>query len=256
MAESTKQKPKSAQRFVLCNQEEVEQFDRLLGMYFKSQIGWTPGHISLTKAFDRFQTHPEPGRLFTALLDLHVNLNLLLTELNGFGGIWNKYYTTKIFEGGGSILDSKERFFAKMKAHQHASAYVLRYRAIWDKLMGFLVLFFLPADYEHFRGAKSRRRVFIQLAKKSPHLGEEFGKQVGELIETFDRKFRTPEAHDTGSLRKWSFLLENPHLNSQSELISFWNASNKLIVHIAQLLDIEYEKAQQPTEISASSFEI
>lgn len=256
-SELKKEKPENAQRFVLRNKEEVEQFSQLLGMYCKSQIGWTPGHISLTKAFDQFHTHPESGKLFAALLDLHISLNLLFLELYQFVGIWNKYHTTKIFEGGGSVLDSKERFFAKMKAHQYASAYVLRYRAIWDKLMGVFILVFLPDDYEHFRKAKSRKRMFVRLTKKSLYLGEELGNQVGELIEEFDRKFRTPEAHATGSLRTWSFLMEDPILNSQSELLSYWNALNNIVAQMVKLLDIENIKAHKgDTKNSSLSFEI
>lgn len=257
MSESKKRESENAQRFVLNKKEEVERFDQLLGMYCKSRIGWIPGHISLTKAFDRFQTRKEAGKLFAAILDLHINLIFLDLENRQFLGIWNKYYTTKIFEGGGSVLDSQERFFAKMKAHHYASAYVLRYRAIWDKLMGFLILAFLPDDYEHFRKAKSRRRMFVQLAKKSPCLGEELGIHVGELIEEFDQKFRTPEAHSTGSLRKWSFLMENPILNPQSELVSFWNALNSIIVQMVELLSIKRDEARTSDVKSSSlSFEI
>jgi hypothetical protein len=138
-------------------------------------------------------------------------------------------------------LDTKERFFAKMKAHQHASAYILRYRAFWDKLMGFLILAYLPDNYEEFRRAKSRKRKFVQLAKESTFLGEEFADNVSKLIEDFDRKFRTPEAHGTGSLRKWSFLMEDPISNPQSELLSCWNALNSIVVQIVERLDIQYE---------------
>ncbi|MBW8865388.1 MAG: hypothetical protein JF609_10820 [Verrucomicrobia bacterium] len=239
MNEPAKQELKTPQTFTLRDKKEVEQFSQLLQSYFQSQTKLTSGHISLVKAFELFQKNPQGGRLFSALLDLEINLNLLFVELSQFGGEWNQHHTSKVFEGGGSILDSKERFFSKMKSHQHSSSYILRYRAIWDKLMGFLILFYLPENYDEFRRSKSRKRKFVQLAKKSPFLGDELADHVSKLIEDFDHRFRTPEAHGTGSLRKWSLSIENPAATPQSELIVCWNALNNIVVQLVERLDIK-----------------
>jgi hypothetical protein len=237
-------------KFVLRDRKQVEVFDRFLREYFKSQIQFTFGNISLLKAFDKCQKHPEGGRLFAALLDLEINLNLEFRELSIFGAEWNKHYTTKFFEGGGTVLDSKERFFSRMKAHQHTTAFVLRYRAIWDKLMGILILNYSPDNYEAFRKADSRKGKFKKLAKEIPELGEDFAKNTFEYLEQFDQIFRTPEVHWTGSLRKWSFLIGDPISNPQAELMNSWNILSSNIDQLVERLDIKFEKQNVKTELS------
>jgi hypothetical protein len=226
--------------FALRTREEVDRFSQLFSLYYRTHFQMAIEHISLLKAFDQFQSHQEPGRLFTAMLDVHINLNLVFAELQQVGGTWNKHFSKGKLEGG-SVIDSKEKFFGKMKIHQHSTAFVLRYRAIWDKLMGFLILAFLPARYDDFRRAKSRKRMFIKLAQSAPEIGGEFAKQVSEVLDKFDQRFRTPEAHGTGALRKWTFTMDSMEKNPQVDLWGYWNALNNTTIAIAKLLNIHNE---------------
>jgi hypothetical protein len=78
---------------------------------------------------------------------------LLYLDSNAVGGTWNQLFSKGKLEGG-SVLDSEAKFFGKMDIHRFNTAYVLRYRALWDKLMGLMILIFVPNEYDLFAGAQ------------------------------------------------------------------------------------------------------
>jgi hypothetical protein len=217
--------------FSLKDKSEVESFESLLNEYITDRAQFSPCHISLVSVYESLQAEENGGRVFTAILDITINFMLLWTDAIKVGSIWNQYFTQGKLVGG-SVLDSRDKFFGKMDIHRFNSSFVLRYRALWDKLMGFLILYHAPEKYDSFCCAKSRKRSFVKLAKGIPELTDEYIKNVEELISRFDAEFRTPEAHGTGSLRKYSFTMESIHNNPQIELVEFWNAINKEIEKI------------------------
>lgn len=72
-------------------------------------------------------------------MDISINLTALLGDIHSVGAIRNANFSKGRMEGG-SVLDSPEEFFGKADLHRFHSSFVLRYRAIWDKLMGLLIL--------------------------------------------------------------------------------------------------------------------
>ena len=226
--------------FSLRDRSEIEKFEEFLYQYETARTQFALKHISLVTTYDNLQGREDGGRIFAALLDIQLSFVLLRCDLLAIGGIWNENFSKGKLEGG-SILDSQAKFFGKMDIYRFSTSYVLRYRALWDKIMGILVLAFSPSDYEGFVDAKSKKKTFRKIATKTGNIPELFVKDLEELLTNFDDKFRTAEAHGTGILRKYSFSMESMDKNPQIELIGYWNSLNDFIITIGGI----FRKAEQ-----------
>lgn len=222
--------------FALETREEVQRFETLLSEYSQARSQLALSHISLVKAWDHLHERSDGGRVFTALLDLYLNLHLVDFDLTTIGGTWNGLFSKGKLEGG-SILDSQQKFFGKMDIHRFATSFVFRYRAIWDKLMGFFVLCFVPTRYEDFCKSKSKKKAFRSIASNTDALPSEFVTKILDALEEFDNKFRTPEAHGTGSIRKWSLTMEGMEENPFLDLIGHWNVLNATFHAVGKIFD-------------------
>lgn len=222
--------------FKLETREEVERFEALMLQYTEERSQIVLNHIPLLKAWEQLHLRDDGGRVFTALLDLYLNLHMIHLDLTSIGATWNANFSKGKLEGG-SVLDSSAKFFGKMDIHRFATAFVLRYRAIWDKVMGFLLLQFSPKDYEVFSRSKSKKKAFRKAASMIPHISEEFVTELLEALEKFDDMFRTPEAHGTGTIRKWSLTMEGFNGNPMFDLIDHWNFLNETLLTLGNLFN-------------------
>jgi len=189
-------------------------------------------------AYDRLSPHEGGGRIFTALLDIQVNFILLYLDVHTVGATWNANFSKGKLEGG-SILDSEAKFFGKIQIHRFSSSFIFRYRALWDKVMGLLILAASPQDYDHFVRAKSKKRSFIKIAERTPGVLQDFAQIIEEHLTQFDDKFRTAEAHGTGALRKWSFTMQSMADNPQIHLLGYWNALIACVARLGQMFGSE-----------------
>ncbi len=224
------------QVFTLSTRSEVSQFESLLDQYIATRGQFSLKHISLVNAYDQLLQREDGGRIFSALLDLQINFLLLYLDIHSVGATWNKIYSEGL--EGGSILDSADKFFSKMDVHRFNSSYVLRYRALWDKIMGLLVMIGAPKEYDRFCSARSKKRVFRKIALACQMLNEEFLNTLEGFLIKFDDAFRTSEAHGTGVLRKYSFTMESVDKNPQIELIGYWNTVNRFISEIGKMFGV------------------
>lgn len=225
-----------AEAFSLNSREEVVRFESLLDRYIEAKQGFSPRHISLAKAYDYSMGNSDSGQIFAAVLDIYISYLLIALDSSQVGATWNEFFSKGKLEGG-SVLDSQEKFFGKMNIHRFNTAYVLRYRAIWDKLMGLMVLIYAPSEYNSFMKAKSRKSRksrFIKIVSKCNLADQTFIDDINSLITDFDDTFRTSEAHGTGVLRKYSFAMESMAANPQIELIGFWNVLNSFICNLGK----------------------
>jgi len=219
--------------FTLKNREEVSKFEMVLQSYCSKYKCELP-HISLENAHDFLQHSEHGGRIFSALLDIKLNFIIVLQDMHEAGAIWNNNFSKdKIKEV--SILDIKELFIAKMEIHRFNSNFILRYRAVWDKIMGLLILLLSPEKYDSFCKSKSKKKSFKKITLESKSLSEEFITNILKSLENFDNKFRTAEAHGTGSLRKWSFNMDEMSESPLLELLGYWNLLNDTIHTIGKL---------------------
>jgi hypothetical protein len=220
--------------FTLKDRCEVEQFENLLTQYVSQKAQFSPSHISLVAAYDSFRQREDGGKIFAALLDIQINYMLLYCDIHSVGSVWNNNFSKGKLEGG-SVLDSQAKFIGKMDVHRFNSSFVLRYRALWDKLMGFMVLLLAPNSYESFIKSKSRKKIFRKIISDVQGVSEGFIDNLEETLTKFDNAFRTPEAHGTGALRKYSFTMENMLKNPQIELIMYWNIVNEYISKVGAM---------------------
>ena len=232
----------SPEHFSLNSREEVIRFEELLESYSSTRAQIPLKHIPLLEAYDRLINEERGARLFTALLDIRINFVLLFLDIHAVGTTWNASFSKGRLEGG-SVLETEDKFFGKMDIHRFNTSYVLRYRALWDKIMGLIVLAYAPSEYERFSSAKSRKKTFMKIADVHGFLGSETVSSLNALLTEFDEKFRTPEAHGTGSLRKYSFLMESLADNPQIELIQFWNAVNSFMAELGRILPMASSSA-------------
>ena len=166
---------------------------------------------------------------------------MLLLEHQAMCTSWDKF-TAKENLKGDSILDSDLEFFARIDFHRAASSYILRYRALWDKVMGFLTLAFIPEEYQVYENASKRKSAFEKIVGKIDPESEKhkvfrtFATEIIPNLTEFDRVYRTAEAHGTGSLRKWSLSTLSFQDNPSSELmVHYWNFINQTISNIGKI---------------------
>lgn len=222
--------------FKLNSRQEVVNFQELLDGYATSTFQTPLKHISLVDAYDYLQKRPDGGKVFSALLDLQINFLLAFADITSMGSTWNRLFSKGKLEGG-SILDNSLKFNGKMEIHRFNTSFVLRYRAIWDKIMGLLVLMHSPNEYEKFMKANSRKKEFIKIAKSNEFAQEIFLDELERLLTSFDNKFRTAEAHGSGVLRKYSFSMESMDKNPQIELVEYWNKVNQFLLNYGKIFD-------------------
>ena len=221
--------------FKLEGKDEVVIFEKLLNYYTKEKSGLSISHISLSEAYEKLQRVSDGGRVFTALIDILINVTLLKCEMVPAEIARRKLCNTEQPE---TVLDSPNFFIDLMDLHRLNTAFIFRYRALWDKMMGFLILVLTPSDYDKFCEAKSKKRFFKNCMLKIKNFPRDLIHNIDRLLRDFDNKYRTPEAHLTGSMRKYSFSKVYFDENTQFLLLEFWTPMNEMLIEIGEVIKI------------------
>ncbi len=216
------------------SETEIKIFEEYLKKYEISISGKHLNHLSLMNMSELLENEDNAGRVFTAYLDIQLSFTHIFHDISNIIEIWNDNFSKGNLEGG-SFLDSELHFNKKMDMHYQFTSFVLRYRAIWDKIMGFLLLVLTEDEYKAFDKAKSRKKAFKKSVEKA-NIPEEFYAEVLEKLENFDNKFRTGEAHGTGVLRKFVFDMCPINDNAQKELLEYWDFLNETISKIGIMI--------------------
>lgn len=189
--------------FRLKDREEVVRFEQLLDEY-RQRRGLHPyRHLPLAQAHNVLVEHPEGGRLSASLFDILLSRTFLYEELNAITDVLNRDISERR-SSDQSILADPDFFAERVDLHRACTNFVLRYRALWDKVMGVLVLLLCFEEYDKFSGERSRLRAFGKIMRTTKVLSEEECKKIEKCVTDFNNRFRTAEAHDSGVLRKWS----------------------------------------------------
>lgn len=219
--------------FRFSSRGEVIRFDSLVKSYLEDRELVVLPYHSLVLAYDKL----EP-RQFYSYFDLVISMIHLENDSWTAAQIWNEKFSKKT-AAKGSFLDSADSFYGKLDMHRYFVSFVLRYRAIWDKIMGFIILTFSSEDYDKFAKAKSRKKSFKNImdkhSKKWRYLPA-IAKIVDEQITQFDEEFRTPEAHLTGCLRKSVFLKQPWREDPTFELYSYYKIAKDVVIKIDELI--------------------
>ena len=204
------------------------------------------------------------GKLLNAYVDLELTYLFMMKDVNLACGTHNRLHNTgKI--GSDSVLQDFELFSGKVDILNALSALSFRIRAFWDKYMGILFLLYEWQKYEKFIKAKSRKNYFVKNAQMWHEISLHFRKCLtnivrtrlihsqkreaaseidsldfvvpfpdpflsimGDLIQMSDA-VRTPEAHGSGFLRKWSLANYPIDRSRDLALINYSNDINEFM---------------------------
>lgn len=227
--------------FYIKNRSEAEKFDFMLHERTRKWAHeFSPKYICLAKTWDLcLLRHADGKKIFMAIVDIKLNLAMLIGDQFDALALQNKYIKLKV-AGISSILESQDIFDIKTNIHRHSTAFIFRYRAIWDKIMSVLVLIIAPEKHDAFDSAKSRKKKFIGIMKEAGEL-QDFSETINKILVDFDNKFRTPEAHGAGRLRNFSLSMLSFEATPLLELPGYWNILNTIINEIGEIIDKAHE---------------
>ena len=208
----------TAQKFVLHNREEVTSFETMLNKHVETETHLPFRSLNLTRAFDYCMSLKEDGpKLFAALLDLKITIAFLFID----GIKYAPDFKALNRKDRANILEDEALFNKKMKMLHHNIDLAIRYRAFYDKFMGVTVMLLNPSKYEVYNNARSRKKVFPNLVKGL--LDDESISTLIEQVTYLDENYRTPEVHQTGSMRTWVLTSQDLFLDKQLNLINYFN---------------------------------
>lgn len=214
---------------------DVEKIENLISVFLNRKTGTNLPYINLKVAYEKLIPAENHGsRVFFALLDLKMNFVILQIDSFNSGAIWNSQKSIKTTENQ-SILDNPDLFLKRLEIHYHDSNFIPRYRAMWDKIMGILLLISSEERYKIYNSSKSKKKAFKKLSKEVHFLDHNFI-DILEHIQEFDDTFRTQEIHRFGTLRKFSFL-DSPHDSSEYILLkNSWNVMIRMLSNLDDLI--------------------
>lgn len=160
------------------NEEDVKKIEKLISSFSKHHTGTSLPYIDIVKAYQKLTPHGNHGsRVFAALIDLKINFTLLSLDSFFSGAIWNEQNSIKLSEEE-TVLDNHSLFFKRLEIHRHHSNYIPRYRAIWDKIMGILLLIHSEEIYNKYNAKKSRKKAFKNLSAEVKFLEKNFANNI------------------------------------------------------------------------------
>jgi len=221
--------------FRICSVEEAAKFEERLCKSEQSKWHRRLTELSLPNAYEQFEGDKNGARLFAAFFDLRLASSMSNEEVYGFGPNWFEYFFSTQIDGRG-VLDSEEEFEAKLKSYGHQTAFILRFRALLDKIMGFLVLLKTPEEYDRFVSSRSRKKAFGKLFD-ALELDPEILKSIDTSVEVIDSNFRTAEAHGTGVLRRHVFQVNALDSEHRDILLIQWKAVTDVVNKLPTIIE-------------------
>lgn len=228
----------NSQMFSLNNKEEVKRFSELIERYVNEETHLPFHGIDIPRWFDKCMAMEEEkgGKLFPAILDLKIT----------FAFVYIDFYKTI---PGYEALNSKETpnimsdpaLFKQKTALLHDNIdMAIRFRTFYDKLMGVLVLMYCPDNYKKL-GKPSKNKPGSRKAdfKKymDGYIDSESLDSLYTTISELDDKFRTPEIHQTGRMRKWVLGGRDSFLDNAISLGGYFNNILNLAIWFDELLE-------------------
>lgn len=208
----------SSQRFILHNREEVTSFETMLNKHVETETHLSFRSLNLARAFDYCMELKENGaKLFAALLDLKITIAFLFIDGIKYAPDFNALNR----KDAANILEDEVLFNKKIKMLHHNIDLAIRYRAFFDKFMGVTIMLLNPSKYKDYNNAKSRKKVFANLVKDQ--LDDESISMLIKQVTYLDENYRTPEVHQTGSMRTWVLTSQDLFLDKQLNLMNYFN---------------------------------
>jgi hypothetical protein len=214
--------------------KKEEQVDNIILSYDRNSTepSFARGKWSLE---DFFLYADGDMRLLGLLTDLKINFILACAN----------YYETVV---SNNHLINEPKHIAPIKnletrlaIQDSLGSYILRYRALWDKIMGILVYMYNHKRYEDYCGSKSKKKAFKKIFPVHSNVWNQIRPFI-DAIEAFDNKYRTPEAHGVSSSIKQTLSNKKPFHTDLIEINQLFNQSISFVNVFADLLN----KAKMP----------
>ncbi|NRQ43809.1 hypothetical protein HRH59_14740 [Rheinheimera sp. YQF-2] len=205
------------------SKSEIQEFEIDLEEFQKRE-GGPPFHwLKLSDLWCEDSPTDHDKRIFACVLDLRLNVSCLEVNLS------------KIVESANnSNLDTKENIYEAFRCFELNTSYITRYRSIFDKIMGLLVLIIRPEMYDSFSVAKKKKNKFVNIMSLIDDDHKHFATKLSESIALFDNKYRTAEVHGSGSVRKWNFEMIYGPSGNQADMFWSWNTLHPLLTALGK----------------------
>lgn len=165
------------------------------------------GYFGVSRAYTLLSATCFDKRCFGAYLDLLLQDIALQEDINVISEKTNIEYENH--NGNGFTEIRMDRYTATSNAAH-------RIRAMWDKIMGFVVLIEHPEEYQKFVKAKSRLAAFQKIRNQCIEIYKGQSDEIVEYltsdlegivgkVDWINDNYRTSEAHSVGRLFKWAF---------------------------------------------------
>jgi len=205
---------------------EARALDEHLREYARTLQAPLLAHLSLERVFTVASASPERGRICSYCVEIQIHVLFLQSDL------------ANIARARETLGMAGEAFATRADLLRANSDFVLRYRALWDKLMGFIVLLTNPAEFQSFAEAKSRKKAFLGIVERKGNFPTPLAGRIGAVIDRFDGQFRTAEAHGSGSARKLASSDLDGWDSPQSDLFWAWNEMNTVLDLFGKLFSL------------------
>ena len=211
----------TSQKFVLHNMEEVTSFEAMLNQHVETETHLSFHSLNLALAFDYCMELEENGaKLFAALLDLKITIAFLFIDGIKYAPDFNALNR----KDGANVLKDEALFNKKIKMLHHNIDLAIRYRAFYDKFMDIVIMLLNPSQYDKFL-IKSKKESSKAKFKKMTKglLDDESIDTLIKQVTYLDENYRTPEVHQTGSMRTWVLTSQDLFLDKQLNLMNYFN---------------------------------
>jgi len=233
-------------KFKLSSREECERFDILLESHSKNiPLNCFPMTIHLNLA-DVYSKFIESGKyeennfgriLFSWVFDIKLSYFFLELDNLEVAALHNKVNQyIEHLEHPATSLDIPAFFPAHMSFQKILTSYTLRYRAIWDKIMILLVMYYTKETKKPLKG-DSKIKSFEKVASGISEIPEDFIAGVSVLVRAFNELYRTSEAHGSGVFRNWTFVTLPRAQKSPTDLLMLFHGGlNYTIMRISRAI--------------------
>lgn len=211
--------------------KQAKEFDVLLRKWLRDN-SCAPGfHVSTEKFFKKYGQ--VDSKLMHAWTDLLINFAILQLDYFDIAAHWNDSR-----RGESEDTHVHFTFSERIDFHRSVTTFIFRYRALWDKLFGVLILINYPEKYDVFMGSKSKKTYFFRLFKEGlSEKGRNLMTSLEGDLTLFEEQFRTPEIHGSGKARKWTFSLNSLEIAEGNEMFFLFRMYNVLINNFNAIAD-------------------
>jgi hypothetical protein len=218
---------------------DAKLFDKYLSEFQRRNEAPPLDFLSIESVFCFLQGQNNQGRLFTYMIDLQIQFALLNIDSCKMDQLDRDIRDVENFSG-------PEIFCNRTALLKTNSDYIFRYRALWDKIMGCIVLIVEPSKFQKLFKSNSRKKDFKKIVAGHPKFPDSLLDHIIETTTKFDNLYRTAEAHMNGSTRQWSYDYSESPFSDQANMKWAWNAMIPIIEQIGKFFKdgCEYIKSE------------